>query len=369
MATENDTPEAQIDWTHLPDMRRTVANPMQQSFLLYHRFPAMYSQVGLARDFPVRDTSGLDVLVVVLRTLYAQLAQPHRGASGSSESGDFAEEIARDEERNPLLRLAWSDLADTPESHRAQSAARHAIVQALARQAGSRLPDLSFLALAESEAMQRTIWRRLPFLLYRRELLWCPADAPDADWNTHLVDPSPAWARCGLVTWDCARSLPETIAELFGSFTAPALNRQELYLFNRPAAIRVHCTVPATQGGQHAGARPAFRDIQRVRLTPEGLDPPESHEYVLIAVVRLRGDDGDRDDLVRTYAASGAVVLPTRGFYYGRIDWLFGAPGESYMLYYTLSTFRPATRAPVPELPRMPEGWEDALESMRRAAN
>ncbi|KAG4224154.1 hypothetical protein PC116_g27388 [Phytophthora cactorum] len=282
--------------------------------------------------------SGIDVFICALRHLYSQISLSWRGDPEKTEP-ELRQQIKAAEDENPLLRLAWSYLGNSPESLIAQSEIRQEIATRLMER-DFGLSNLSFVELAKSDFMCRTLFCRPPFQLNDGNPLSQPVltDEP-GEWDIETQTDSTEMAKSSMITWNGEGDLGTYISDKFGTFASARNKRRYLFTFNRPVVLRVHYHAPVENAPGFESLRLINVDgkcLRRIHNTSimEITKPEESITlYTLIAVVRLRKTDENRD-LIRRYGIDGVECWAPANFQYTEESWKLGEPGRQYMLFY-----------------------------------
>ncbi|KAK6866386.1 hypothetical protein PG995_002914 [Apiospora arundinis] len=202
-----------VDFTDLPDIREQIADPPAQDILL------MTDAIAKHRLDPTAWNS-FDVLVMAVRQINRHLGQDDRLA-GTNENEKTKEVYLKEEETNPILRLAWSRFETTFPSVNAQETAREAIKNKF--WPSRMIPK--FMGLLESAMMRKTLFGRHALLLFH------PINIPVAK-----------TAERSLVRWDCKNeTIDDCIESHFGMFESP--ERRYWFRFNKPVVMRVHFQV------------------------------------------------------------------------------------------------------------------------------
>ncbi|KAI1799658.1 hypothetical protein F4811DRAFT_557590 [Daldinia bambusicola] len=306
----------------LSDLRDLCAgHELMQNALLQSQFPEPYHPKSISGvpEEDQADSTGLDVLIVLIRRIISQLPMAYR---------DLRDEaIRRQEGENPLLRLAMADFqsADKPTFQSGR-------LQALKTFYGGPLKaqDLSFSALVEHKLMRETFWLRRPLLLF--DLHTVVSDKGVC--RQAKFDPAEV-AKESLVTFTTG-DLGQVISDRFGSFCdgdAPSVIMQS----NLPAIIRVRYDVSASDPKRYQDLRKIRVDMIRLEQKSPGLwDRTEPGTammtYRLIAEVRLSSSPKVKDT-IRTYTGWGQVIPIPSSFPANHASEPLGEAG-SYMLYY-----------------------------------
>ncbi|KAI4868253.1 hypothetical protein F4820DRAFT_445392 [Hypoxylon rubiginosum] len=325
-----------------------------QNYRLQNQFPPLYRPrkiPGIPAD-DMAESSGLGVLLVVIRRLCSHLRGPFRDAK-------LDDAIRQQEQINPLLRLAMCDFgsADMDTIY----AAMYHSLKAFYPDGVLSGEDLSFDSLVEHALMRTTLWQRAPFLRLNPKTVVKKQDETSLG-IIHIAD---------IVRWSLFSfrdgDLGAALSDNWGWWKS-AGDQEFAVHYGAPAILRVHYTVDAADPKK-------FRDLRRITVdqmrmmaeeTPAGLgrwkwSDPGSHltSYTLIAVVRLAADSKDPKlrDTVRTYTLDGHVIpAAALGFPAMRATEVLGEPNAVYYLYYGLW---PQVTAPEPthlEIRGMPDG-------------
>ncbi|KAI0109725.1 hypothetical protein F4814DRAFT_377040 [Daldinia grandis] len=361
------TSQPLIDFSSLPDLRDMHPGDAAAQDIFLQR-------QEISRFIPSPDSSnignlsGIDAFVCILRHLYSQMAIHWRGDPKMTEP-DLLQEIRKAEADNPLLRFAWSDIGQSRENVLAQSRVREAIVARLTNE-DSQLIDLSFLGLAESDLMRRTLFCRPPFQLYDPNPLSqpIPTDQP-GEWDIEKEADAAERAKRSLITWNGQGNLGEFISDRFDISKSARNSRRYLYTSNKPLVIRVLYNAPAENAPGFSNLRlitvqgSCLTHIEGTESTVK-IEKPENNftRYTLIAVANLRSAGGDRD-LVRRYSLDGRECWSPLGFEYGHGSWKLEKPGQ-YMLFYVPAPAKPSLVEP-PEITDRPNDFDAKIALAR----
>ncbi|RYP56172.1 hypothetical protein DL769_009956 [Monosporascus sp. CRB-8-3] len=336
-------PSDEIDFTGLEDLRDVYhGRPLAYRGLLSLQTPTRYeSERGSAYD--ADDMCGIDVLTCVVRHLYRHFPAVATGDRDCTDE-EHSQFIADEEARNPLLRLAWSDLRTTRACVRAQNDVRTEIARRFLEVGG--IASLSFKDLVESKLMVSTLFARNRSILFENVVLSQPIDADDDNWDAQETRTTPErwWelAKASLITWSGDGDLGDVVSDRFGAFDAPGVGRRYYWQGNRNAAvIRVLYTAPLEFPKRFADLRSFIMNAKTLRFTGSHMNrgepapPAEARvRYALIAVVRLRQGARERD-LLRRYTDDGRHLVEDQSWRFARDDWRLGEPGRQYYLFYT----------------------------------
>ncbi|KAK8019045.1 hypothetical protein PG990_004183 [Apiospora arundinis] len=221
-----------FDFVDLPDIREQIADPPAQDILL------MTDAIAKHRLDPTAWNS-LDVLVMVVRQINRHLGQGDRLA-GTNENEKAKEVYLKEEETNPILRLAWSRFDTTFPSVNAQEIACEAIKNKF--WPSRMIPK--FMGLLESAMMRKTLFGRHALLLFHPIVLSQSLESQlDASWVPDGQNiPVAKAADRSLVRWDCKNeTIGDCIESHFGMFESP--DRRYWFHFNKPVVMRVHFQV------------------------------------------------------------------------------------------------------------------------------
>ena len=261
----------------------------------------------VAKSDEIGSTCGLDLLIRVIRHLLAHLAEDWYGP----DPGEVP---------NALLELAWADLErqDGRETHKA----RVDVLKAFYPDQDLVTQDLSFETLAKHELMHKSIWRRLPFLLFdphtwsrkigRDDDRFEPDDANEnpQDWRSGLAQQS-------LV--DCNRSdfpsLKEAVEGRFGIFSDPQRGREYVFQFNEPGVIRARYDYHHGPGPSNTENVMTLENLRAVEGPQPGvLVPPEPGsrliEYNKVAAVHMY--ENPKSDFLELFHLDGSPIQVTQ---------------------------------------------------------
>ncbi|KAI1458665.1 hypothetical protein F4805DRAFT_474183 [Annulohypoxylon moriforme] len=322
----------------LKDLRITRAGDSPSLLRALHvQLPPAYNPDTLAA-IPVKermDARGLEALIVVIRRLVAHIADEFSDSSNP--------EIAKQERENPLLRLAMSDFggtaADVPESDFA--AAAHLALEALCGDDDRSAARTSFASLSEGELMQRTFWKRRPFLLCHPKFLVREGDDDPWEWHDANEDPGELenLAKTSLIHFE-GGDISKIIESHFGRRTTRDGKLCFFMHSNTPTVLRVRYTVPKKDPL-------GYKELQNISVIMPELERYGAKKYKLswndyfqasyrlIAEVRLSTELKVKDT-VRTYTQDGAVIPMPYSFKATHMDEKLGKPGATYILYYGL---------------------------------
>lgn len=334
------------------DIRNYYSDDMVRNQILMTMFPSPFTATEPSSNNP--DMNGLDVMVILLRHFYLNLGS------------EWLAEIAKHEEKNPILRLAWCVLDDSTRSQRFQNAARTEIWSWLQRKQQIP-PRLAFRDLAESGIMLDTIFQTEPFLLFRPRIM-CQTEG-DPEWRAVRYNTRHN-AEDSCILWDGQKDLGEFVSSKFGIFSDSSDNKKYLYCSNKPAILQVHYTNVSAN-------RRSFKDIAEIRVdgknTFQDLKKPTNElqdaevritHYRLSCAIQLRDEGKVNDrDLIRRWDLSGRHLPDPAGF---KEDWRIGLKGWQYRLYYCAmsDTYTPYQRAHLglPETALRHPDWQENME-------
>ncbi|RYP67580.1 hypothetical protein DL770_008598 [Monosporascus sp. CRB-9-2] len=365
-------PSDEIDFTDLEDLRDLYSGrPLAYRGLLSIQTPARY-QGGPGSPYDADDMCGIDVLTRVVRHLYRHFPAASTGDRYYTDTGHL-QFIEEEETRNPLLRLGWSDLKDTPACTQAQDDVRTEIARRFLEGGGSA--SLSFKDLVESKLMVSTLFARNRSILFENVVLSQPINADNDEWDAQESRTTPErwWelAKASLVTWSGEGDLGDVISAKFGAFDAPGVGRRYYWQGNKDAAVvRVLYTAPRESPKRFVDLRSFTMDAKTIQLTDTSLTRAERApaaearvRYALIAVVRLR-QAAREHDLLRRYTDDGRHLPEKLDWDFAADNWRLGEPGRQYYLFYT-----PAADEQSKTLPEVLPEYPGARDFMRDVGN
>ncbi|XDG03783.1 hypothetical protein ABKA04_003398 [Annulohypoxylon sp. FPYF3050] len=300
----------------------------EQDYLLQDTFPPEYKPArleGIPEEEKV-ESSGLDALIVVIRRLIAQMSTEDRDPSDKA--------IAQQEQKNPLLRLAMSNMEKEYEGH--LRAAQYFVLKAFYGDKKIQKEDLTFMALSEHALMYETLWQRDVFLMIDRQQLTRVNDADK--WRPHVESDLSMLARRSLIRLG-NEDLGDTLSAKFGRFRDPVSGLQVMYQANiesGPQFLRVHYTADKDDPMDYANLHRVVMDASRLGSVDGTMTGARKllRYYTLIAQVRL-SEDGEEKDVVRTYTSDARALRAPLRFSAADVEPL-GLPGTSYILYYAI---------------------------------
>ncbi|KAM0218062.1 hypothetical protein ACHAPQ_004241 [Fusarium lateritium] len=210
------------------------------------------------------------------------------------------------ERDNPILRLSWHFIGDSPEQASAYQEARNNLINNLGH--GLDAGSASFYELCTSSLMNQTFWSHDAFSLFwpllRIETMEIVDQTPDEKAAANIIQ----FDRMAYPNM----SLQEAVDNNFGG---PEGDSGIVYRPNRPLLIRI---LYRTDGGpDHSGNYLKFHDLRQFSL-PSWVQTDEfefdlegpSCIYTITAVVRMRtSDEAEGRDCVRTYAHNGPNIV------------------------------------------------------------
>ncbi|KAF5974280.1 hypothetical protein FBULB1_7838 [Fusarium bulbicola] len=269
------------------------------------------------------DSNGLGCLTAVLRRIHSRVML---GPEGLAKADHYQQA----EIENPIIRFSWQMFERGRASRQARSEDWKKVKKQLEDQ--GLQTSAPFEELCTSSMMNHTYWSQNEMRLLEPKM--CLETWQVIDENTEEI------ASSSLVTLDRSLSpdmtLEKAVESSFGMVRRegkPTLHRPR-----EPLIIRVLYN-------PGPGSRLSFRELRGFNLPvwretqdrENLLDMSGRAQYVLIAVVRMRSDRGDKD-LVRLYATTGAEIIPR---YVKtdcvRTDWSIEDENQHrYMLFYSV---------------------------------
>ncbi|KAI2462749.1 hypothetical protein F4781DRAFT_419063 [Annulohypoxylon bovei var. microspora] len=239
---------------------------------------------------------------------------------------------------NPLLRLAMSNFDFANE--KVVNTAGYLALKAFYCDRGLQNSDLTFMTLSEHDLMQKTLWKRSPFLLYNPKTL---GHVGREEWSWNVTEDLSKIAQTSLIRFTTG-DLGETVSATFRSWVNE--NFEYIRSANHPAVLRVHYTVNQSEPKRFKDLRHIVVDMRSLVQRPDdqtwGLSEKGARltNYGLIAEVRLSSTSSSShanaksQDTVRVYTLDGQVIPIPHSFPATHINDPLGQPGNSYILYY-----------------------------------
>ncbi|KAF9870123.1 hypothetical protein CkaCkLH20_12357 [Colletotrichum karsti] len=293
-----------------------------------------------AKPNPLRDASGIECLLVLVRLFNCQL--PHSSPRRAAQTG-------RGEPRqysSTLERLSWARIKDTK--------TLSADISRLIRELGAaNLKEATFERLFCSEPMNSEVWSRPEHRLFDT-FIKKTASSP---WGVD-TDPYVDIFRIGRD----AVTRPLDIGKEVISWCDNIITREDGAKLRRfpppPLYFRIEYTPFEGAGVQDLSDLQvwSFRDPRLEANQPDDGVDHASIRYVLTAAVRMRSEPNERDHL-RLFTVDGSDIYTGMTPPDGDPCWSIGLPGHKYLLIYTISNW------PICEL--TPQEREDLILDRR----
>ncbi|KAI1865059.1 uncharacterized protein JN550_008605 [Neoarthrinium moseri] len=325
-----------IDFTQLPDLRSIYPTGGQNGALSSQHIATYQPRSAAGLPVGLRDMHGVDVVVTLLRHLSSMLA-PWTRAPWRRDGEEFT-----NEDRFPILRLAWSDLSRTLESMAAQDEARRAIVTHL----GIMDRPVTFLDIMDCPLMYEALMQTKAYQLYSSLIVSQPLEESlNGKWDIDGTGASRLdLARRCVVHWDCQDDLDTHVSKKFGFFEHRGNGRRYLYQFNQPGILQVRFRSLVASRAERQQLH-GFRKIWKITVDGSTIcqvdenghyctEANPRYDYVLVAVVRLR-DGAIPNDVIRRYSANGDHVHEPSDFLHaGTHRWSVADENTSFVLFY-----------------------------------